>query len=252
MTAIGILGIAVFGLFLGAVVGMTSIGKGLLGTPVLILLGIDKYVAIGTIGVAGVFMMASSAFKHHKNGNVDMRSVWWFSLTSVPMSFIAAAGKESVNAVIDLTYIVAAAIFVSIAVLILQTLKGGRADDDDRPPHRAGAVQTMLVGVAMGFLIGTTSISGSLIFIAFVLVLRMPDRRAVGTTNFVAIFSLAAASVAHIAHGQVDWPLFAAFTPAVMLGAYGGAQLTHVLPKTGLRLCVLSLLLAAGVSMLVN
>ncbi|MFW5882701.1 MAG: sulfite exporter TauE/SafE family protein [Planctomycetota bacterium] len=252
MSALTIVGLALFGVFLGAVVGMTAIGNGLLGIPVLILLGVGKYVAVGTVGFAGVFMMASGAYRHHKNGNVDMRISLWFLVASVPMSFFSAAFKESVNAVIDLTYIIAIAIFLSIGVMLDRTIRVRSEPEAESPPPRIGVVPILLIGLAMGFLIGTTSISGSLIFIAFVLALRMSDHRAVGTTNFVAIFSLASASVAHIAHGQVDWPLFAVFTPAVMLGAYIGAQLTHVLPRVWLRLSVLTLLLAAGVSLLVK
>ncbi len=242
--------IFLFGVLLGCVVGMTSIGKGLIGTPVLILLGIPKFVAVGTIGVAGIFMMASSAYKHWRNGNVDMRIVLLFSLSAIPASFVFAGIKEMVNRVVDLKYLIAIAILASIAVMGYRMFRRTAAPGavEDREPARSDLLAVPLLGIALGFLIGTTSISGSLIFIAFALILRMPDRVAVGTTNFVAIFSLMAASTAHIWHGQVDWLLFAVFTPAVMLGAFVGAQLTNRVPQRVLRSIILVLLFLAAMA----
>lgn len=244
-----LVGIAVFGLVLGCVVGMTSIGKGLIGTPGLIFLGVSSTAAVGTVGLAGVFMMITSAFKHYKHKNVHMPTVWSFSITAVPCSYIFARYKSQINDVVPLTNIIAVAIVLSVVTLIYKFFIS-KSDHDSKVYEGKGIVVPLLLGAVLGFFIGATSISGSLIVIAFMLILKMPEKLSIGTTNFVAVFSLMAASVAHVMSGHVDWLVFAAFTPTVMIGAYIGAHLTNVMPQKPLRIIILALLFIAAIAII--
>ena len=244
-----LVGIAVFGLILGCVVGMTSIGKGLIGTPGLILLGVSSTSSVGTMGFAGVFMMISSTIKHYQHRNVDLKTVLAFSITAVPLSYIFARYKAQINDVVPLTAIIAGAIILSVITLVHRFFIS-KKDPDAETFEGTGIVAPLLLGVVLGFFIGATSISGSLIVIAFMLILKMPEKLAIGTTNFVAIFSLIAASVAHVMSGHVDWVVFAVFTPTVMVGAYVGAHLTHVTPKKPLRIIILVLLVIAALAII--
>lgn len=237
--------ILVFGLFLGGVVGMTSIGKGLIGTPGLILLGIDKFEAVGTIGLAGVFMMIASAYKHYRNDNVSVKTAVAFSTTAVPVSFLCAQHKELLNEFISLRYLIGAAIILSVITLVYKFFVS-RTDYSDFTESKKNVILNVFLGIVLGFFIGATSISGSLIVIAFMLILKMPEELAIGTTNCVAIFSLAAASAAHVTHGHVNWRVFAVFLPTVMLGGYAGAHLTEKVPQKPLRIIILGLLLFAA------
>ena len=79
------------------------------------------------------------------------------------------------------------------------------------------------------------------------LCLKMPERLAIGTTSCIAIFSLIAASVAHVSHGHINWLVFVIFSPAVMVGGYFGAHLTDKMPQKPLRIIVLSLLFIAAI-----
>ena len=242
-------GIAIFGLVLGCVVGMTSIGKGLIGTPGLILLGVSSTASVGTVGFAGVFMMISSAIKHYQHRNVDMRTALAFSITAMPLSYVFARYKTQINEVVPLTSIIAGAIILSVITLVHRFFIS-KADRESEVFEGTGIVASLILGAVLGFFIGATSISGSLIVISFMLILKMPEKLAIGTTNFVAIFSLIAASVAHLMGGHVDWPVFAVFTPTVMVGAYIGAHLTHVIPKRPLQIIILALLFIAAIGIL--
>lgn len=238
-----------FGLVLGCMVGMTSIGKGLIGTTGLILLGVESAAAVGTVGLAGVFMMLSSTVKHYRNKNVHMHTVWTFSVTAVPASYFFATYKGRINEVVPLTDIIAVAIILSVITLVYKFFISS-AEVADKEYVGRGVAIPVLLGAVLGFFIGATSISGSLIVIAFMLVLKMSEKLAIGTTNFVAIFSLIGASVGHVMSGHVDWLVLAVFTPMVMIGAYGGAHYTSVMPKKPLRIIILALLFVAAVGIL--
>jgi uncharacterized membrane protein YfcA len=106
---------------------------------------------------------------------------------------------------------------------------------------------SLILGVFIGFFIGATSISGSMIVISMMLVLKMPEKLAIGTTSCIAIVSLIAASVAHISNGHVNWPIFFTFTPTVMIGGYFGAHMAHKMPQKPLRILILSLLFVAAI-----
>jgi uncharacterized membrane protein YfcA len=245
------IGILVFGSILGIVVGMTSIGKGLIGTPGLLLLGVDKFAAVGTIGLAGVFMMMSSAYKHYRNENINAKTVVAFSVSSIPVSFLCANYKEELNEFINLRHLIGGAIIISICTLVYKFFIAKKEDVEFKNSDK-NFIFSVLLGIILGFFIGATSISGSLIVIAFMLCLKMPEKLAIGTTNCVAIFSLAAASCAHLLHGHIDWLVFAIFTPAVMVGGYVGANMTEKVSQKPLRIIILTLLFIAAICIFCN
>lgn len=242
-----IISVIVFGLVLGCVVGMTSIGKGLIGTPGLIFLGIAN--PVGTIAVSGVLMMFSSTIKHYKNKNIHMRTAWIFSATAVPLSFLFSRWAGAINNVVPVTYIIAGAIVLSVITLVYKFFISKNTNDSDEFKD-PGIVFPLILGAILSFFIGVTGISGSLIVIAFMMVLKMPERLAIGTTNFVAIFALIAAASGYISKGQVNWMVVIEFAPAVMVGAYLGANLTNVVPKKPLQVIILSLLFVAAIGIL--
>jgi len=241
-----------FGLFLGTVVGMTAIGAGLIGTSGLILFGVDKFQAVGTIGFAGVFLMLSSVLKHYKNKNVNIRTAVYFSITAFPMSFICAQYKEQLNSFINLKYVIATAIIISVVTLVYKFFICKKPDVVFFVSSTKTNIMSVVLGVFIGFFIGATSISGSMIVIAMMLILKMPEKLAIGTTSCIAIVSLIAASVAHISNGHVNWQIFFTFTPTVMIGGYWGAHMAHKMPQKPLRIIILTLLFIAAIVLFIK
>ncbi|MDA3799210.1 MAG: sulfite exporter TauE/SafE family protein [Kiritimatiellae bacterium] len=244
-----LIGMLVFGLLLGTVVGMTAIGTGLIGTSGFILFGMNKFQAVGTIGLAGVFLMLSSVIKHYKNKNVNLRTAVFFSITAFPMSFICAQHKEQLNEYINLTYIIAIAIIISVITLVYKFFICKKPDIVKFENSAKTDILSVVLGLFIGFFIGATSISGSMIVITMMLILKMPEKLAIGTTSSIAIVSLVAASVAHITHGHVNWPVFAIFTPTVMIGGYFGAHFADKMPQKQLRIIILALLFIAAIAL---
>ena len=244
--------ISAWGAVVGIVVGFTAVGTGLLGIPGLIVLfGMDAVIAVGTMAVAGVFMMTMGAITHFRNGNVEPRIALNFSLTAVPASYFAASNARRLNDVVPLEIIIAVVIVISVVLLFHRYLILRPAPRELRVT-RAHYMAAPVVGLVMGLLIGSASISGSIIVIALILVLKLPSPHAIGTTSVVSAISLAIASVAHIRGGNVDWVVVVALVPGVLLGSALGARYVNRVPRDALRVGILLILLAAAVMMIVR
>lgn len=251
-TALLLAGFGVWGAVVGLVVGFTAIGKGLLGTPGLIVLfGMDAVTAVGTMAVAGAAMMAAGAYTHYRAGNVQMQIALLFSATAVPASYGAALAARRINEAIPLETVIAVLIVLSVGILFYRYVILRPAP---RPLHvtRGHVIASPILGLVLGLLMGATSISGSVIVIAFILLLKLPSPQAIGTTSAVSMVSLAVASVAHLQAGNVDWLVLVGLIPGVLLGSVVGARYVNRVPRQALRMGILVILLAAAAMLFVN
>ena len=247
-----VLGVAGWGAVVGVVVGFTAIGKGLLGTPGLIVMfGMDPVLAVGTMAVAGVAMMTAGAVTHTREGNVEWRIALLFSAAAMPCSYLAARFARQINDVVPLKTVIAVVIVLSVVLLFYRyvIMRAPARELDVKQLH---LILTPLSGIVLGFLLGATSISGSIIVIAFILLLKLPSPHAVGTTSVVSALSLAIASLAHLQQGNVDPVVLAGLLPGVLIGSIIGARYVNRVPRQALRIGILAILLAAAVMIVVD
>jgi len=81
--------LALAGLLVGALVGLTGMGSGSLMTPILIFLfGFNPSVAIGTDILHGAVFKTVGAAGHRMLGTVHARLSGWMVLASAPMSLV--------------------------------------------------------------------------------------------------------------------------------------------------------------------
>ena len=81
--------VVVFGLGVGVLVGLTGIGGGSLMTPLLILvIGVQPVVAIGTDLAYGAVTKTLGGWRHFRKGTVDLRMSKWLAAGSVPGALI--------------------------------------------------------------------------------------------------------------------------------------------------------------------
>ncbi len=82
------LGLALAGLFVGAVVGLTGMGGGALMTPMLVLFfGVQPLAAVSSDLVASAFMKPIGGAVHLRNGTVNKRLAGLLVIGSVPSAF---------------------------------------------------------------------------------------------------------------------------------------------------------------------
>jgi uncharacterized membrane protein YfcA len=83
--------IAVTGLVIGILSGLTGVGGGIFIVPALVLgFGIGQRVAQGTSLLAVLPTAAIGAVTHYRHGNVDVRSAGWLASAGVPAAIIGA------------------------------------------------------------------------------------------------------------------------------------------------------------------
>jgi len=244
------LGYALWGVLVGLLVGFTAIGTALVGIPGLIVLfGMPPVLAVGTIAAAGFIMMLSGAMQHYRHGNVVPSVALAFVVTSVPAAYLTARFAADIDAVFPLENTLAIVIVISVIVLFHRYVIL-RPEPRVLELPRWKLYLAPVLGLILGALMGATSISGSIIVIAFIMLLKLPSPEAVGTTTAVSMISLAVATVAHVSQANVDPAALAGLIPGMALGAALGARNVKRVPRQLLRIAILVILLVAAVVIL--
>ncbi|HYI80992.1 MAG TPA: sulfite exporter TauE/SafE family protein [Thermoleophilaceae bacterium] len=253
--------IVAFGLGVGVLVGMTGIGGGSLMTPLLILVfGIKPITAVGTDLAYGAITKTVGGWRHLRQGTVDMSLSLWMAVGSVP----AAIGGVYVLELIERAYgddfdsilIVALAVTllftgtVTMArALFLKALHDKERDTVEMTTRNK--VYAIVLGVAVGFVLGVTSAgSGALIAVGLILLFRLVPSRVVGTDIFHAAILLWAAAAAHIVAGNVDFALAGNILIGSIPGVWIGSNLTLRVGNSVLRRTLGLVLIGAGLALL--
>ncbi|HVS28526.1 MAG TPA: sulfite exporter TauE/SafE family protein, partial [Solirubrobacteraceae bacterium] len=204
-----------FGFGVGLLVGTTGMGGGSLMTPLLILfVGVQPVVAIGTDLAYAAVTKTVGGFRHFRQGTVDMGISLWLAVGSIPGAiggvFVLDLLRSSYGKSFDdiVLVLVAIALFVTGVIVLARALFVPRMIERERhtltltPRHKLAAVA---LGMSVGFVLGITSAgSGTLIAVGLILIYRLSPRRVVGTDVFHAAILLWVAATAHLISGNVD------------------------------------------------
>lgn len=253
--------VVVFGLAVGALVGLTGIGGGSLMTPLLLLVvGTQPVVAIGTDLAYGAVTKTVGGWRHFRQRSVDLRLALWLAVGSVPGSVLGVVLVDRLHVVYGdafdeaLLACVAVALFVVAAAVLARALfarkpearEATRADLSGR--RRAAAV---VIGAVLGVVLGFTSVgSGALVGFALILFFRLTPSRVVGTDVFHAAILLWAAGLAHLVAGNVDLALMANILLGSVPGVWLGAALMPRVPAAALRAGLGCVLLGSALAVL--
>ena len=262
--------VAIAGLFVGFVVGMTGMGGGALMTPMMILLfGVAPLAAVSSDLVASMIMKPVGGAVHLRRGTVNKDLVKWLVIGSVPAAFAGVLVLKSigdgeqtqdiVKASLGVALLFAAASMVAKALLDLrktQRLKVAAAAGEvvEVPVEgiRVRRLPTLAVGVLGGLVVGMTSVgSGSLMIVA--LLLLYPTIRAgqlVGTDLVQAVPLVASASLGHLLFGDFQLDLTASLLIGALPGVYVGAKVSSSAPGGIIRRALVVVLLASGLKLL--
>ncbi|MET8152074.1 sulfite exporter TauE/SafE family protein [Actinoplanes sp. NPDC049668] len=251
--------LALAGLGVGIVVGLTGMGGGALMTPILVLVfGVPPIAAVSSDLAASAVMKPFGGWVHARRGTVNWRLVGWLCAGSVPSAFLGvlllrllgddAAVQHTIKVSLGVALLLAA------AGLLLKAWVSRRQGAGEGPPEpiRVRPVPTLLLGAVGGVIVGMTSVgSGSLIIVA--LLALYPKLRAndlVGTDLIQAIPLVVSAALGHALFGDLKLDIAAAVLLGSIPGVLIGARISSRAPGGIVRAALVIVLLASALKLL--
>jgi uncharacterized membrane protein YfcA len=258
--------LAIGGLLVGIIVGLTGMGGGALMTPMLVFFfGADPLTAISSDLVASFVMKPAGAFVHLRAKTVNIGLVRLLCVGSVPAAFLGAwfisqqPRGDDLNDLLKL--LLGLALLIAAAGLVVRALfqmwqnalpLGEGAAKPSRPEVILRPIPTIVLGAIAGFIVGITSVgSGSIIIVSLLLI--YPGLKAsslVGTDLTQAIPLVGAAALGHVLFGSFSAPITVSLLLGAVPGAFLGAQVSSRAPGGLIRRALAVLLLASGLRLL--
>lgn len=251
--------IAVAGILVGFVIGLTGMGGGALMTPILVLVfGVQPSAAISSDVVASFFLKPVGGGVHARRGTVNWRMVRWLCLGSVPAAFagsyvitrLAGDGLEdAIERLLGAMLLIAGtATLVKVVVQVRRRI----VHDALMDPASVRPLPTVAIGVLGGFVVGLTSVgSGSLMIVCLMLLYpALSSREMVGTDLVQAVPLVGAAALGHVLFGEFSVGLTTSVLVGAVPGVFAGA---HVSSRAGdhyIRPVLVALLIVIGLKLL--
>ncbi|MBZ6488423.1 sulfite exporter TauE/SafE family protein [Priestia aryabhattai] len=250
--------IAVMGLAIGILVGLTGVGGAALLTPLLILLGINPSIAVGTDLIYNSVTKFFGLGQHWKQGTINFKLVKYLSVGSVPSAMVAIGTlhlfpifHQHQEQIIKyaLGYILTlVAVSFLIRIFFDKKIKPNRWQ---MQPLEQKKALTIIIGVIFGFIVGLTSIgSGSLFAIAMLFFYRMNTSELVGTDITHAFFLVTVAGILNASLGSVDYMLAANLLIGSIPGVSIGSRLSTKAPSKLLQVIIATIILISGLSLI--
>src|SRR4051795_11089407 len=248
--------LALAGLGVGIIVGLTGMGGGALMTPVLVLVfGVPPIAAVSSDLAASAVMKPFGGFVHARRGTVNWRMVGWLCAGSVPSAFAGVLLLRLLGDDASMQHAIrvalGGALLLAAAGLLVKAWTGRRQGDGPAAPVRVKPLPTALLGAAGGLIVGLTSVgSGSLIIV--VLLAMYPRLRAndlVGTDLVQAIPLVTAAALGHALFGDLKLDLAAAVLVGSVPGVLIGSRISSRAPAGLVRSALVIVLLASALKL---
>lgn len=228
--------LALAGLLVGFLVGLTGMGGGALLTPLLVLVfKVNPLTAISSDLLTSLVMKPVGAAVHARRRTVHWRLTGWLVLGAVPAGFAGAVVIGMIGKGVGVEDRLKVFIGIALVASVLTTLfrqvmdrRGSRNAVDVDAPVDVRPLRTVLIGVVGGLAVGMTSVGAGSLIIAMLLLAypQLHPSRLVGTDIVQAIPLVAAATVGHLFFGDVQFGLAAALLVGALPGVWFGARLS--------------------------
>jgi uncharacterized protein len=259
-------GVALAGLLVGIVVGLTGMGGGALMTPVLVFFfHVDALTAISSDVVSSLFMKPAGAIVHIVRRTANLRLAFWLCVGSVPAAFIGAMMVDHLKVLPGfeqmLLGMLGVALLLAASGLIVrawfQMTRRNLPWGEGPAPMASADIEvrkaaTIALGAVGGLMVGMTSVGAGSLILTLLLVLypTLKPSQLVGTDLVQAIPLVAAASLGHLLFGQVSLGITGSMLIGAIPGAFIGAQISSRAPGGVIRRALAILLMASGLKLL--
>ncbi|AZU60417.1 sulfite exporter TauE/SafE family protein [Neobacillus mesonae] len=252
------IGIIFMGVFVGFLVGLTGVGGASLLTPVLLLIGINPVVAVGTDLFYNSITKLFGTIQHWRQKTINGKLVLYFSLGSIPGAVIAIVllkvfGVYFENLELMIKHSIGYVLIFVAAAMVFQNFFGDHFETGivTKNPVEGKKVLTILIGFFLGFIVGLTSIgSGSLFALALLYIYRIRTSSVVGTDIAHAFGLVTVAGILHAGLGNVNFHLAFNLLIGSIPGVILGSKLSTKVPAKPLRFILALILCMSGIKII--
>ncbi len=255
--------IALFGLLIGFLVGLTGVGGGSLMTPFLVaVVGVPPATAVGTDMVYATFTKLTGSVQHYRQRSVNLEVAIFLGLGSIPAGLLGVATLEWMKHAFDaerlksvmITIIALTLVLVGASLIYREYLMPSRNDaprpgtwDGKSRMSRRRRGYTVLFGATGGYLVGLTSIgSGSVMAVILLLLYPIAPAVIVGTDIAHATVLSLVVGIAHVTQGNVNFGLAGTLLLGSVPGVLIGARVAPWLPGKPLKAILAVMLIFVG------
>ncbi len=226
------LGSAICGLATGSLLGLLGGGGSIIAVPILVyVLGLEAKAAIGTsliiVGLASLL----AAWSHYRNHAVIVSTALIFGATGGLGSFAGAKFAQLIPDAVQLTLF--AVVMALVAVLMLRHVQPANilAEDD----AKISLPVVLASGLSAGVLTGIVGVGGGFIIVpALTILLRMPIRKAIGTSLLVIGINSMVGAMSYASHLSLDFSVLP-FAVGTLAAAPIAGRLAHYVPQEKLK-----------------
>lgn len=252
--------VALLGLFIGFLIGLTGMGGGALMTPALILLGLARpALAVGTDIVWSALTRVVGSFVHIRQKTVDRVIVKRLAFGSVPGAALGVAslawlrhhGVSSEDKLV-VWVLGSALIIVGLSLFVRMLLGSSLPIPGQEGASRGPSWLTTVIGAVVGFVVSISSVgAGSLIVASLVFIYpTTPLKRLVGSDVVHGLFLLGVAALGHAGLGTIDYRLLGGLLFGSLPGVWIGSRLSARFPDQVLRPVLATTLLYLGLKLI--
>lgn len=260
--------ISLLGMLVGLLVGLTGVGGAALLTPILVLVGINPTIAIGTDLFYNSITKLFGTWQHLRQKTVQLKLVRNLALGSIPGAVVAVLFLRSfdvffhnqellVKKALGVVLVIAAIATIIKQVSTLRRRSSPSQDEAvtaaEEPGFEASSERrglTIAVGFVLGFVVGLTSIgSGSLFALFMIYFFKLKASKVVGTDIAHAFLLVTAAGLMHASFGHVDFSLAGSLLIGSVPGVLMGSKLSSKVPAAPLRTIMATLIFISGIKL---
>ncbi|KEQ27934.1 sulfite exporter TauE/SafE family protein [Paenibacillus tyrfis] len=251
------IGIAIMGLLVGGLVGITGVGGAALLTPILMFLGISPSLAVGSDLMYNSITKFFGAVQHSRQKTVRWDIVRQLALGSIPGAITAVIILRFCQPIfydqekfmkVSLGYVL---IFTACLTLYQALFHRKVRVLEDKIDVKTKVSVTIILGFVLGLIVGLTSVgSGSLFAIAMLFMYRMLPSQLVGTDIMHAFFLVTISALLHAGIGKVDFLLVLNLIIGSVPGVIVGSKVSTLIPTKALKIVITLIILISGFKLL--
>ncbi|HZG83797.1 sulfite exporter TauE/SafE family protein [Paenibacillus sp.] len=249
--------IVLMGFMVGALVGLTGVGGAALLTPVLMWIGISPSVAVATDLFYNSVTKLFGSIQHIRQKTINLTLVKYLALGSIPSAVGAVLLLQAYPPLamhqdtIMKHALGVVLVVVAIATILKQFFDRLGSNRWQEKPLADKRLLTIGIGVALGFIVGLTSIgSGSLFALAMIYLYRLTAAELVGTDILHAFLLVTAAGAIHAVYGNINYALAFNLLIGSVPGVILGSRLSAVVPGKPLRTVMATIILISGLKLI--